>query len=461
MDITICGGSTVSGSFDVDLEGAIGSRSAWVITDTAGVILGFPLAPPFNLSGARPGTYQIWHLSYEGVLMGATLGGNANDLGGCFGLSNPINVHRVDIAASEISFSGDRDTMELCVGRGDAEGVDVDVRGGAGALSWVITDADGVILGLPSSLPLDFEEAGPGVCLIWALHQGGDVTGLSLGAHTNDLEGCFVLSNPLTVVRQAVNGGVLATDIGTDVVTVCVGDGSSDIVSLGLTGAEGINMAYVVTDSAGSILEIEGSLEDVDFENAPPGICLIWHLSYEDDLGGAVVGANASELTGCFDLSNPITVDRVTGDDCPPPCDAVGGRLTRPDGSTEITICVDDLLSDGFELEIEGAVGENGGFVVTDDENNILGIEETFRADFEGTGPGRILVRYITYDDDANIPEEGGNINTLTGCFALSNIVTIYRVVGEDCDAVCAVDGGTITSDEGDSYEFCVDDGEA
>ena len=78
----------------------------------------------------------------------------------------------------------------------------------------------------------------------------------------------------------------------------------------------------MVTDEAGTILGLPATQADVEAENfdavgidgAGAGVCLIWHLSFEDGLQNAAVGNNASELAGCFDLSNSVRVTRTEGD---------------------------------------------------------------------------------------------------------------------------------------------------
>ena len=83
-----------------------------------------------------------------------------------------------------------------------------------------------------------------------------------------------------------------------------------------------------------------------DLEGAGDGTCLVWHLSFEDGLTGAMVGNNAADLQGCFDLSNPITVTRNQPD---------GGRLTTVSGDTTLTICA------GAEESGVGDVSSSGG----------------------------------------------------------------------------------------------------
>ena len=83
----------------------------------------------------------------------------------------------------------------------------INVSGAVGInTSFIVTDSDGNVLGLPSTLSdlqgVDFEAAGPGTCIIW--HVGYDVSTIGLGMGVNifeDLYGCFDLSNPINVVR--------------------------------------------------------------------------------------------------------------------------------------------------------------------------------------------------------------------------------------------------------------------
>jgi hypothetical protein len=68
----------------------------------------------------------------------------------------------------------------------------------------------------------------------------------------------------------------------------------------------------------GEILGLPASVPSGGFnlEGAGPGICDIWYLRYEDGVTGLAVGQNISGLSGCFDLSNAISVTRLTEPDC-------------------------------------------------------------------------------------------------------------------------------------------------
>jgi hypothetical protein len=72
--------------------------------------------------------------------------------------------------------------------------------------TWVITDDQGKILGLPPTLDavegVDFDGAGVGTCLIWYLRYEDGLVGLEPDLNANDLQGCFDLSNAVEVVRS-------------------------------------------------------------------------------------------------------------------------------------------------------------------------------------------------------------------------------------------------------------------
>lgn len=182
--------------------------------------------------------------------------------------------------------------------------------------TWIITDDMGNILGLPPTLSavegVDFDGAGPGICLIWYARYNGTVTGLEMGMNANDVEGDFDLSNAITVNRnQVVNAGTLSGGpFEFDV------DGDADFVS-GITLddslAFGDNSTWIITDDMGNILGLPPTLsavEGVDFDAAGAGICLIWYARYNGTVTGLEAGMNANDIEGDFDLSNSITVTR-------------------------------------------------------------------------------------------------------------------------------------------------------
>lgn len=296
---------------------AIGSNRTFVITDDQGIILMLPETlsdvQAVNFDGAGAGTCLIWYLRYEDGLQGAAPGANANDLQGSFDLSNSISVFRNAAPNAGALLGG---PFEICVdGTPDnVSGITIDPTAVGTNSSFVVTDEAGTILGLPPTLEavqgINFDAAGPGVCLIWYLRYEDDLQGAEVGANANNLSGTFSLSNFISVTRNQSDAGTI--NGGPFNFTV---DGTPDMVSgITLDGtAVGSNSSWVITDEAGTILGLPPSLEAVegiDFDGAGAGVCLIWYLRYEDGLSGAEVGASANNLSGCFSLSNSISVTR-------------------------------------------------------------------------------------------------------------------------------------------------------
>ncbi|MEL6988781.1 MAG: hypothetical protein AAGK97_13280, partial [Bacteroidota bacterium] len=407
-ELTICADG-VSDAFEVDLVNNMGDSSGWIITDADANILALPAAPPFDLDGAGPGVCLIWHISYEADIMGLMVGNNASNLSGCFNLSNPITVNRFE-GMTNGGMISTTDPTEICAGDGMGDPIDVTLNGNVGSNSaWVITDADANILALPPSPPFDLDGAGPGVCLIWHLSFEDGLVGAEVGNNASDLEGCFALSNAITVTRTGVDGGDLSLASGGNELTICAGDGAEDPFDVSLAGNIGSNSAWVITDADANILALP-SAPPFDFDEAGPGICLVWHLSFEDGLTGAEVGMNASDLEGCFDLSNPVTVNRLEGM-------TEGGTISTSD-PTEI--CAGDGVGDPIDVALDGNVGANSAWVITDADANILALPAAPPFDLDGAGPGVCLIWHLSFEDGLVGAEVGNNASDLEGCFDLS-----------------------------------------
>ncbi|MEM6725973.1 MAG: T9SS type A sorting domain-containing protein, partial [Bacteroidota bacterium] len=201
------------------------------------------------------------------------------------------------------------DPTTICAGDGIGDPIDVVLSGESGdSFQWVITDDLNNILALPAAPPFDLDGAGPGTCLIWHLSFIGPLTGAAVGNNVSMIDGCWNLSNPITVIRNQPEGGTIST---TDPTTICAGDGSPDPIDVTLEGASGANSAWVITDDLNNIVALPAA-PPFDLEGAGGGTCLIWHLSFDGELTGAAVGNNVSMLDGCWNLSNPITVVRET-----------------------------------------------------------------------------------------------------------------------------------------------------
>ena len=95
---TVDGNADFVSGITLDNPNASGANRTYVITDDLGNILGLPptleAVEGVDFDGAGTGVCLIWYLRFEDGLHGAEVGMNANDLVGCFDLSNSITVTR-------------------------------------------------------------------------------------------------------------------------------------------------------------------------------------------------------------------------------------------------------------------------------------------------------------------------------------------------------------------------------
>ena len=418
------------------LEGDNGRKKRWVITDDKGTILGTPKKLPIDFNEAGGGTCYIYNISYN-LVLGLRKGRNIKWIFGLFDLSNPIKVVRnepkggtLEGGPYEFTVDGEPDFVK-----------NVSLSGNSGTNSaWVITDDQLNILGLPPSPDVvNFDEAGPGTCLIWHLSFEDGLEGAEVGANAANLSGCFSLSNSITVVRNPsapLAGGTLEGGP----YTFCVDGEADNVKNITLTGNEGENSAWVITDDKLNILGLPPTPEVVNFDEAGPGVCLIWHLSYNGTIEGAEMGANAADLKGDFELSNSITVTRNKPE---------GGVLEG--GPYEFT--VDGEPDFVKNVSLSGNSGTNSAWVITDDQLNILGLPPSPDVvNFDEAGPGTCLIWHLSFEDGLEGAEVGANAANLSGCFSLSNSITVVRkAMGSGNDELNA---GTLT---GGPFEFIID----
>ena len=412
-----------------------GETLAWVVTDDEGYILGLPPMPSavnFDTPGA--GTCLIWRLAHDGPITGAAVGLNASDIEGCFSLSNPIEVFRNNASGCNANggelFGGPFTFNSVGDGTPDMipAGSITSANTNGETLAWVVTDDEGYILGLPP-MPsaVNFDTPGAGTCLIWRLAHDGPITGAAVGLNASDIEGCFSLSNPIEVIRNNASGcNANGGELFGGPFEFIVGDGIADNIpedAITLANAQGTSQ-WIVTDDQGLILGLPPTFSVVDFDPQGEGVCLVWHLSYIGEISGLTPGLNASDLDGCFSLSNPITVVRTEE------CGISAGMINTRSGQTSVTICQGDGISDRFIVDVAGDLGSSQ-LVVTDADGNILLLPEGLSIDLEGAGPGLCFVYNVASNATTTGIEVGGNIADFSGCSDISNSIAVDRIT---CD---------------------------
>ncbi|MEL6355790.1 MAG: hypothetical protein AAFQ37_02545, partial [Bacteroidota bacterium] len=375
----------------------------------------------------------------------------------CFGLTtNFVTVNNVSPDNLMISTPSGETEFFTCPGDGIADIVDFVSNSSFPNTAYIVTDANNQVLAINTTGSQDFDGAGSGQCLVYVAGYSGNLlieVGDLINANTVVSDNCGGLSSNFIIVnREGVAGGTVETSEGETMIMVCPGDGNSDVFTFSSEGASGNNFTFVVTDDNNAILAVpEGN--EVDFDGAGEGICRLWGLSYEGDLL-AMAGDIASEVdlaSGCFDLSdNFVTVIREI---------PRGGTVATVDGDTTLSICPGDGNPDIIAFASEGASGGEFAYVVTDENNVILGLPSGNEVDFDPAGVGVCRLWGLSYQGEltAMLGDDASIVDLASGCFALSdNFVTVIRSVPEG-GMVSTIDGETeVTTCPGDGVSDAI-----
>ncbi len=232
-----------------------------------------------------------------------------------------------------------------------------------------------------------------------------------------------------------VSGGNITLDNGATSTAICV-DGVPDPLQVTFTQpATGSATGYIITDDAGNILALPPA-QPFDLDGAGVGNCFIYSVSYESGFGGAVVGNNISNLTGCFDLSNSILVYRQAPD---------GGSLSLLDGSTSFAQCAGQIVFD--VTHTTNAPNLSYWYIITDDNNIILDWVNSANSntiDLSAAPAGVCRVWGWSYRGLPN-PVIGDPLSTLRDdtCEDVSDsFITVYREI-PDGGSVSLLNGST------------------
>ena len=158
-----------------------------------------------------------------------------------------------------------------------------------------------------------------------------------------DANGCLTAINDIVIIENCVTGcqvqsGTIST---ADPLVYCVDDGADDIIFFQSTGNVGPRYIFMLTDATGTILATNNTNFNLEGRNA--GTCIIYGVAFDNTVSGLTQNENISDITGCFELSNGITVTKLTGANCNAACTApVVSSVVVADASCEVE---DGLIS--------------------------------------------------------------------------------------------------------------------
>ena len=166
----------------------------------------------------------------------------------------------------------------------------------------------------------------------------------------------------------------------------------------------------------GNILALPPGLS-VDLEGAGEGLCFVYNIASNSSTTGLVVGGNINNLGGCNDISNGISVDRITCD--PDACMAPLNVAVSPQSSNSFRVTWDRPTEKvrGFEVRV-GFSDQPGSFVIIPVSRNSIRISAATNRAIQ------VQVRTICGRDDVSdfsdiveftIGQSAGGRSDLTG----------------------------------------------
>lgn len=450
--ITIAGASTVyscPGGNTSDIvtvfdDGSSNTLYVYVLTDANNVIISFLASSGVDVGFLPEGEYRIWGLAYTGNIT-AQIGDDAGAVtlsDDCYDLSDSfVTVFRQPAEGGTVQLEGGETSIAICPGDSIPTILTYSSSGATGnGFVFLITDLNNVIISVTTDTQLDAGALGLGNFRIWGLAFNGNLLAeAGQDAATATLaEGCYDLSsNFIEVLREAPDGGSIATLDGLTAVDLCVGDGSPDLVEYETTGASGANYAYLVVDEDDFLVGIitENSF---DFENAIGGDWKIYGVSY---IGQLIIfpGDNLFEVqvaSECWDLTdNFLAINKTKVD---------GGVIFGDGNQNTVYVCASDGNPDVVTFA-NSSLGTDASYqyVITTETNVILALINGSQQDFESTGFNRLRVWGISYSGtlQAGLGTIITSATLSSECYSLSqNYLTIVRDIPEGGDIVA--DGG-------------------
>ena len=381
--------------FFSNINASIGNY-AYLITDSAGMIVGISEDGDFDFEGLPEGSWYVFGVAYAGELT-AEIGNdvNASDLSdSCFDLSNDaVEVFRDVPEGGTVSLLDGSDFIEICVGDGSPSIVSYSHINPSNSLyGYLITDENDNLLAVELDDFHDFEGAGAGNCRIYGFAYTGNVTS-SDGENvlTLDLtDDCYSLSsNYITVSRRQADGGTVSTSLDETLVYLCPSDGVADVVSFHTTSVGTINYAYVITDLDGNILGFETN-DFHDFDNAGEGTCLVYGLSYFENFNQDATNIFVDALADdCYELSTDyITVIREI---------PAAGNLHFSNGDTIAYTCPGNGMVDVLSFVATNNSNSKIAYVITNEAEEVLAVTSDNAWDFEDAPEGICRIYTVAY----------------------------------------------------------------
>jgi hypothetical protein len=427
----------------VEVSNAFGQSSRFIVTDLSGNIQMISANPEINFSGLGRGNSYIYNASFTSGIQGIGITENINNIKGCIDFSNPVTIRREFLDGGFIATTANETQVEICAGEGKVDLINVILEENQSDNNrYIITDENGMIVSLPSSSNISFETGPTGNYYIYNLAYASNVDNIELGVNLDELNGCYSISNAITLSKSSVVGGELSIRGEGNFFEACISTGDIQAVTLNIENNSG-NSIFVETTNQGVIQKI---FQDpiINLNNVSPGQCRIYNISYFD-IEGLEIENNINNLNGCYAISNHVLINKN---------EPIGGVLTDSEGKTELNLCVGDANSQLINVILTENIGQNSSWVLTDINNIILSTNVGPPFNLEPNEMNSLKLFNISFESGLIGLEKGKRLNQLIGCYSLSNPITVFK---DNVEAYSLL----VTDKFKTERTICVDDNDA
>lgn len=436
--------------------GVSNSLYAYLITTDDGVILSVEMNDFHDFEDAPPGNCRVYGMAYTGNIMildGQNIGMEplTDD---CYDLSdNYIEIKRSVREGGEIELSSGGTAAFVCGGDGNADVLTFMTTSTSTAnYDYLITDESGIIYGIGFGDIFEFDDIPTGIARVYGMsyvdqiiiNQGDDIFSANLASDCWELS-----SNFIEIIVDMPEGGMISDSQGATTLYTCPGDGNADIIGFSHAGVSNSDYTYILTDENGIIInQINGN--SYDFDDSPLAICQVWGLAFTGntsiEAGESIFAATLSD--DCFDLSdNALDIIKET---------PIGGSVRTADGELVHYTCPGDGNSDVVNFEATGQSNSQYAYVITDDQNIVMGITTNDFFDFENAGSGLCLVWGVAYTGNITL-EIGDDRNLLPFSDDCQNYSSDWVIIIREVP-----NGGTVADQDGNTdFTLCTGDGNA
>ena len=439
----------------------LGVESALLVLDQNEDIIQLLVDAEVPTQNLGPGIYAVLQIVYE-QLDNLLVGRSLNDLEGCFALSNRIEFRKLRADDSQcvvapvcnlIAGTLTVNMEEVCIEDPSENTIVFSITNNSmeGLQGILITNLDGTIEELSADIVFNVNE--PGMKQYYYINYA-DTVQIFGGTSIEDLEGCFVLSNPVTITGVdncftepcEIEAATLSIESAS---ALCAMDESDDNIMLSSSGGTGDVKLFLLTDLNQDVIQ-ENTSGNFEIGDDLVGVFQIYKLDSEEVPS---LLNNLSDLEGCFALSEPIEIENSL-DNCivdpPVTCQNDGGQIEY-NGPTGI--CGSDNLNDILDIDVLSQGASNRLFLVVDDAGIIVNIAPAIVILSNPFESGLYNIYLMSYEDFPTEVMLNANINSIED-LCLSNSISI--LVSDDFCEGEGVRGGQVSdSSGGDQIQLC------